>query len=92
ADNSVAKFTPSAATYAYVYDYTTGTPGKTDVYTAVKLTGTDAPSDFTSKYFKKNVDGTYTQCVAGDYVSGNYYYVHYENNNHTYSVKIIKVV
>lgn len=90
-ENSVAQFTPSANTYAYVYDYTTGTPTATDVYTACQLTGTDAPTDFTTKYYKKNVDGTYTQCVAGDYVNGNYYYVHYTNNNNTYSVKIIKV-
>ena len=90
--NSVAQFTPSAATYAYVYDYTTGTPTAGDVYTAVQLTTDDAPSDFTTKYFKKNADGTYTQCVAGDYTKDNYYYVHYTNLNHTYSVKIIKVV
>ena len=90
--NSVAKFTPSAATYAYVYDYTTGTPTTSDVYTAVQLTGDSAPADFTTKYFKKNENGTYTQCVAGDYTKDNYYYVHYNNLNHTYSVKIIKVV
>jgi hypothetical protein len=90
--NSVAQFTPSAATYAYVYDYTTGTPTTSDVYTAVQLTGDSAPTDFTTKYFKKNVDGTYTQCVAGDYTKNNHYYVHYTNLNHTYSVKIIKVV
>ena len=90
--NSVAKFTPSATTtYAYVYDYTTGTPTTSDVYTAVQLTGDSAPEDFTTKYFKKNVDGTYTQCVAGDYTKNNHYYVHYTNLNHTYSVKIIKV-
>ena len=99
AENSVAKFTPSAPTtpatviyYAYVYDYTTGTPTAGDIYTAVQLTDESAPSDFTSKYFIKNVDGTYTQCVAGDYKKDNYYYVHYSNLNHTYSVKIIKVV
>ena len=90
--NSVAKFTPSAATYAYVYDYTTGSPAASDVYTAVKLTGDSAPADFITKYFKKNVDGTYTQCADGDYVQNNYYYVHYSNLNHTYSVKIIKVI
>ena len=90
-ENSVAQFTPSAATYAYVYDYTTGTPTATDVYTAVQLTSDSAPEDFTSKYYKKNVDGTYTQCVAGDYAKDKYYYVHYTNNNHTYAVKVIKV-
>ena len=46
----------------------------------------------TIKYFKKNENGTYTQCVAGDYTKNNHYYVHYTNLNHTYSVKIIKVV
>ena len=91
--NSVAKFTPSATTiYAYVYDYTTGSPTAGDIYTAVQLTAGTAPTDFTTKYFKKSLDGTYTQCVADDYKQNNYYYVHYTDKNHTYSVKIIKVV
>ena len=88
----VAKLSPGAVgVYAFVYDYTTGTPTKSDVYTAIQLTDDSAPSDFTTKYFKKNADGTYTPCAAGDYQKNGYFYTKYEDLNHTYAVKVIKV-
>lgn len=88
-----AKLTTSTGgTYAYVYDYTNGTPQSGYVYTAVQLTGESAPNDFTTKYFKKNVDGTFSQCVANDYDEDGYFYTRYTDLKHTYGVKIIKVV
>ena len=88
----VAKLSPAAAgTYAYVYDYTTGTPAATPVYTAVQLTGAEAPTDFTTAYYKMTGVNTFEQCVAGDYTNGGYFYTKYNDRNHTYAVKIIKV-
>lgn len=87
-----AKLSPSSAgTYAYVYDYTTGTPSAATIYTAVQLTTDSAPDDFTTNYYKKTGADTYTQCVAGDYVKDGYFYITYSDRNHTYAVKVIKV-
>ena len=98
ADNSVAKFTPEGPTspatvnyYAFVYDYTV-TPSPGDVYTAVKVSDSTEPTDFATKYYNKQEDGSYVQCTAGTYVRDSYYYVHYSNSGRTYSVKVIKVV
>lgn len=89
----VAKLTPAAGAYAFVYDYssTDPAPSATDIYTAVQLTGASAPDDFTTKYYKKTGADTYTQCVAGDYVKDGYFYIKYQDRNHTYAVKVIKV-
>ena len=91
----VAKLSPNAAgTYAYVYDYTSGTPAATTVYTAVQLA--DKPADFTTKYYKKTKPGqattSYTLCTDADWVAGGYFYKTYSDLNHTYAVKVIKVV
>lgn len=88
----VAKLVPGAAgTYAYVYDYTTGSPGGTTIYTAEQLTGVSAPADFTTKYYKRTGVDTYELCVSDDYVDGGYFYTTYVNLDHTYAVKVIKV-
>ena len=90
AANTAARFLPTAGTYAYVYDATTGSPTPTEVYTAVQLTSANEPGDFTS-YYKQNSDGTFTQCLTGDYTQNNYYYQKYTNQNKVYGVKVIKV-
>ena len=88
----VAKLSPSVpGSYAYVYDYTSGTPSATTVYTAVQLTEDSAPSDFTTNYYKKTGPDTYALCAAGDYVKNGYFYITYSDLNHTYAVKVIKV-
>ena len=91
----VAKLAPAAVgTYAFVYDYssTDPAPTATTVYTAVQLTGDSAPTDFTTKYYKMTGVDTYTLCTSTDYKNGGYYYVTYQDLNHNYAVKVIKVV
>ena len=85
-----AELDPDAAgTYAFVYLVSAGTAGY--VYTAVQLTGADAPSDFTTAYYKQTAPNAFTLCVAGDYVQNKYYYKRYQDLNNVYAVKVIKV-
>lgn len=94
ASGMVAKFSPDAAgAYAFVYDYTTGSPTPSPIYTAVQLTTDSAPSDFITAWYKKTDDPTnpFVLCVAGDYKKDGYFYTKYEDLNHTYAVKVIKV-
>jgi hypothetical protein len=95
ASGMVAKLSPTTAnTYAFVYDYTSGSPAATPVYTAVQLA--TKPADFTTKYYKKTGPGqdpsSFTLCADEDFVADGYFYQTYEDLNHTYAVKVIKVV
>ena len=90
----VAKLSPGAAgVYAFVYDYTTGSPTASPVYTAVQLTDDNPPSDFTTAWYKKTDNPTtpFVLCSNGDYEKDGYFYTKYEDRNHTYAVKVIKV-
>jgi len=92
ATGMVAKLSPTSAdTYAFVYDYTSGTPGATPVYTAVQLTDATAPTGFSTTYFKKTGPDTFAACTDADYVQNGYFYTMYQDLNHTYAVKVIKV-
>lgn len=83
-----AKLSPSdAGTYAYVYDYTSGTPAGTDYITAVKG-GTEAPADWGSATYYTDAACTNQ---AGTWSADATYYRKYTNLNHTYAVKVIKV-
>lgn len=87
------KFTAVASkNYVFVYDYTTGTPAATEIYSYDNAASTAAPSDWAENtnnpYYTKNSDGTYTQ-VTTAWAAGTYYKV-YKNNNRTYAVKVIK--
>lgn len=83
-----AKLSPSdAGTYAYVYDYTSGTPAGTDYITAVKG-GTEAPADWNSATYYTDAACTNQ---AGTWSADATYYRKYTNLNHTYAVKVIKV-
>ena len=84
-----AKLSPSSAgTYAYVYDYTSGTPATSDYITAIKG-GTEAPTDWnTATYY---TDAACTNQASGDWSAAATYYRKYTNLNHTYAVKVIKV-
>ncbi len=84
-----AKLSPSdAGTYAYVYDYTSGTPAGTDYITAVKG-GTGAPADWSSATYY--TDAACTTPASGDWSATATYYRKYTNLNRTYAVKVIKV-
>ena len=87
---TAAKFTPSTGTYAYVYTVTAPSGTGTPVTTAVKLTGAEAPSDFTTAYYTD--EACEHLCVAGDYTDGKTYYQKYTKNNGVYAVKVIKVI
>ncbi len=81
---TAAKFTPSAGTYAYVYD--TGTDNAdTEYTTAVKLTA--EPTGWPTGYY---TDEACTD-AATTYTNGTYYQK-YTNLNKVYGVKVIKVV
>lgn len=94
AANTATRFIATAGTYAYVYDYTTGTPETSDIHSAVVF---DAkPSDWASVYTTyftnegctTTAPETFPTLGSGETVT---YYQKYTNLNHTYSVKVIKV-
>lgn len=78
--------------YVFVYDYTAGSPAATPLYSYDQAASTAEPSDWSADtdnpYYTKDGDGTYTQ-VTTAWAAG-VYYKKYENNNHTYAVKVIK--
>lgn len=82
---TAAKFTPAKGTYAYACKVSDGT--QTELHTAVTLTGTTQPDDWTGNYF------TDQECtkVATDYAAGTYY-KKVTNTGATYAIKVIKVV
>ena len=93
--NTATRFIATAGTYAYVYDYTTGTPETSDIHSAVVF---DAePSDwanvyttyFTNEGCTTTAPETFPTLGSGETVT---YYQKYINRNYTYAVKVIKVV
>lgn len=82
---TAAKFTPAAGTYAYAYKVKDGTA--TELHTAVMLTGTTQPDDWTGNYY---TDQGCTK-VATNYAAGTYY-KKVTNTGATYAIKVIKVV
>ena len=86
---TAAKFTPEKdKTYAYAYKLIPGTDKtKTELHTAVTLTGDTAPTDWKDNYF------TDQECtnVAASYAAGTYY-KKVTNTGATYAIKVIKVV
>ena len=84
ASGKAAKFTPSAGTYAFVYDYTGGVPAVSKYYSAEILTA--QPTGWPTGYYE-DPDG---HTAATTYANGTYY-KEYTNLNHTIAVKIIKV-
>ena len=92
ADGTAAKLAASglsAGYYAYVYNATSGTPGLTYIYSAVTLSTTDAPSDWSGNYWD-NPNGSGDAVTT--YVKDKTYYRRYTNLNNVYGVKVIKVV
>ena len=89
-EGEAAELDPAeGGTYAFVYLVSTGSP--TWIYTAEQLTEDDAPSNFTTDYYKQTAANDFTQCVAGDYDKNKYYYKRYQDLNNVYAVKVIKV-
>lgn len=94
------KFTAVASkNYVFVHNYTTGTPAASVIYAydaAASAVGATEPTDWTGNYFTKTVvDGVITYTPATTFTASTatapqYYYKKYENNNHTYAVKVIK--
>lgn len=82
---TAAKFTPAKGTYAYAYKVSKGTAS--ELHTAVTLTGTTQPDDWTGNYY---TDQECTQ-KATDYAAGTYYQK-VTNTGATYAIKVIKVV
>lgn len=95
-----AKFTAVAdKNYVFVYDYTTGTPTQSVLYSfdnAASAVGATEPTDWAGNYFTKTVVAgvvTYTPAttfVASTAVAPQYYYKKYVNNGRNYAVKVIK--
>ena len=94
AANTAVRFPASAGTYAYVYDYTTGTPPTSEIHTAVELS--EAPANwatiyttyYTNEACTTTAPATFPTLGTGEKVT---YYQKYTNLNHTYGVKVIRV-
>lgn len=84
--NTAASFTPSAGTYAFVYDTTKDSPAETAYYTAV----TPANGTNISTGFYKDPDGKTAATGTAD--GKTVYYQKITNTNKTYAIKVIKVV
>lgn len=84
--NTAASFTPSAGTYAFVYNTTKGSPTETAYYTAV----TPANGTNISTGFYKDPDGKTAATGTAD--GKTVYYQKITNTNKTYAIKVIKVV
>lgn len=95
AANTAARFLATAGTYAYVYDYTTGSPETSEIHSAVVLSA--APENWSTVYSSYYTDegcttaapSTFPALETGKTVT---YYQKYTNLNKVYSVKVIKVV
>lgn len=88
--NTAVKFTPSAATYAYVYEVSDETDSY--IYSAVNFAASaEAPDDWSGNYWD-NPDGTGSAVTTFDSSSAITYYRRYQNLNKVYAVKVIKVV
>lgn len=98
--NTAVKFTPSAGTYAYVYEVRDD--ADTDIYSAVNFAkdasqpdGWDAAVPANMEWYE-DPDGN-TKCTgawdssAFDPTNGKTLYRHYTNLNKVYAVKVIKV-
>lgn len=94
AANTAVRFPASAGAYAYVYDYTTGTPSTDEIHTAVELS--EAPSNWATTYTTyytneactATAPATFPTLGTGEKVT---YYQKYTNLNRTYGVKVIRV-
>lgn len=81
-----ASFTPSAGTYAFVYETTTTpAPTETYLYTAVTPAG---GADLSTGYY---TDPNGTSQATGTANGSTVYYQKITNNNKTYAIKVIKV-
>ena len=81
-----ASFTPSAGTYAFVYETTTTpAPVETYLYTAVTPAG---GTDLSTGYY---TDPNGTSQATGTANGSTVYYQKITNNNKTYAIKVIKV-
>ena len=97
AANTASRFLATAGTYAYVYDYspTNPEPSSSEIHTAVVLSSApDNWSSVCSTYYTDEgcttaAPSTFPTLESGQTVT---YYQKYTNLNHTYSVKVIKVV
>ena len=80
-----------AGIYAYVYDYTTGSPTADPVYTYVTLSSD--PGDWVASasniYYTYNYSTGNYDVVTTAYAAGSYY-KKYQDLNRTYAVKVIK--
>ncbi len=80
-----------AGIYAYVYDYTTGSPTADPVYTYVTLSSD--PGDWVASddniYYTYNYSTSSYDVVNTAYAAGSYY-KKYQDLNRTYAVKVIK--
>lgn len=86
-----AMFTATAGEYAFVYDFTSGDPTPSVLYTAVSFAkDAEKPSDFTTAYYK---DHTGTAVVDADWDNSKaqIFYQKVTNNGRSYAVKVIHV-
>lgn len=88
---TVAKLTGAEAgkTYAYVYDATEGTPGKTYIFTAFKATGTETVGN--DEYYLTPGEDAAAIAVGQTLTAGKIYYKKYTNNNKTFGVKVVTI-
>lgn len=89
--NTAAKFTATAATYAFVYQLTTGTSETFN--TAYTANGSETVIDGGEEYYT-DFDCTKPNKVAvgTTLTTGKIYYQKITNNKNTYAIKVIKVV
>ena len=81
--NTTAKFTPSAGTYAFLYQIRDDTDS--NYYVPIKVS--DQPSGWPTNYYN-DAEGT---TAATTFTANTTYYKKYTNNNTVYAAKIIKV-
>ena len=88
-EKTAAKFTPTAGTYAFVYQLTTGT--KETFNTAYKANGTETVAEGGEEYYT-DFECTDQVKVGSTLTANKIYYQKITNNNNTYAIKVIKVV
>jgi len=82
-EKTTAKFTPSAGTYAFLYQISDD--DDSNYYVPIKVS--DQPSDWPTNYYN-DAEGT---TAATTFTANTTYYKKYTNNNTVYAAKIIKV-
>lgn len=87
--NTAVKFNaPTTATYAFVYQLTTGTPEKFN--TAYTANGSETVINGGEEYYT-DFDCTDKVAVGTTLTTGKIYYQQITNNKNTYAIKVIKV-